>query len=573
MSNTPTDLLLLTLETLKTQAATQESQVPLECRRIFSNPTELTLSDLSSYYSVIGARNSYLLAYMTALFTLRICKDSPMSGAQGLQYFETVKYFIDNWPEYRDCTMNTYSSALVQEISEADAESLPLWAQKIATFQLPENMIETVRRWLQMRFSSTSYSLLVKSQENLEKQAVLQLLNFLMQGQSLNMDLDDVANMSTSLILDNIITTNDLKGFKKYLGEEVKVNFEEAREIITYVKALKKLDQDNIEKIDFIEGKVGVSKPFNVSNYVKKKKTFVNTEDLIPTNIDWNSMKVEPCSIYAHSSEVLNVTISRIWFPDGLCMVRKSYTALVNGFDFSPIENEIKILTFLSNRSSPDNSFLKFFGAARENTSIHLYMEAGGKNLMDELTEYKRKGKKIDQVQLEKWVISLLNCFSDLSLNSIYHCDIKPHNIVIYGDNKLKVIDFSISKFEAEREATFVATKENPIQGTRGYMAPELQDNIDKGARNAIYKPGKADVFSLGMTFLQMVTFEDLTGLNKSNKCNELHQKIENIIGYPVWIKTLLHNMLWPTRDKRPSFNKCLSWITIESGASYTVFN
>ncbi|OMJ93015.1 hypothetical protein SteCoe_4095 [Stentor coeruleus] len=572
MSNPPTDLLILTLETLKTQAATQESQVPHECRRIFTNPTDLTLSELSSYYSLIGANNTYLLAYITALFTLRIAKDSPMSGNQGLVYFDTVKYFIDNWPEYSECAMNAYSSALVQEISEASIESLPLWADKIASLSLRENIIEPVKRWLQMKFSSTSYTLLTKSQEGLEKQSAIQLFKFLMKGQSLNMVLDDIGNMSAALIIDLVITANDLNGFKKYLGEEVKVNFEDAREIVSHIKALKNLEKDNIDKLAFIEGKIGVSNIFKVSNYIKKPKHFINTEDLIPTNINWNSMQVEPCPIYAHSSDVLNVTISRIRFPDGLSMVRKSYTALVDNFDFSPIENEIKILTYLSNRSRPNNCFLKFFGAAREYKSIHLYMEAGGKNLMDELTEYKRKNQYLNSSLLEKWVISLLNCFSDLSLNKIYHCDIKPHNIVIYKDNTLKVIDFSISKIEEEREVTFVATKENPIQGTRGYMAPELQDNIDAGNNNAFFKPGKADVFSLGMTILQMMTFENLAGLNKFDKRDELHKKIDGINGYPMWIKNLLHAMLWPTRDIRPSFNKCLSWITIESGTSFTTY-
>ncbi|OMJ88660.1 hypothetical protein SteCoe_9358 [Stentor coeruleus] len=573
MSTPPSDLLLLTLETLKTQAITQESQVPHECKKIFSNPIDLTLSELAVYYSIIGANNHYLLTYISALFTLRICKDSPMPGNQGLEYFETVKYFIDTWPQYRDCAMNIYSSALLQEISEANIESLSLWGQKIALLNLPKDLVEVVRIWLQIRFSSESYTFLLKIQESFEKQAIIRLINFIRQGQSLNMELDDIVNMSTSLILENIITTNDLKGFKKCLGEVVDINYKDTREIISYIKTLKSLDQENIEKLSFIEEKVGVSNNFKLKDYVKKVKNYIDNEVLISTHINWELMQVEPCPIYAHSSDVINVTISRIRFPDGLSMVRKSYTALIDDFDFSPIENEIKILTYLSNRSSPDNCFLKFFGAARESKSIHLYMEAGGKNLMDELTEYKRKNQSLDSVLMEKWVISLLNCFSDLSLNKIYHCDIKPHNIVIYGDNKLKVIDFSISKFESEREVTIVATKYNPIQGTRGYMAPELQDNIDKGLNNACYKEGKADVFSLGMTFLQMMTFEDLTGLNKLAKTEELHQKIDSVKGYPMWINNLLHAMLRPTRDKRPSFNKCLAWIRIESGSSFTTFN
>ena len=48
-------------------------------------------------------------------------------------------------------------------------------------------------------------------------------------------------------------------------------------------------------------------------------------------------------------------------FPDGKLVICKTYTALINIQDLDPIKKEIEILTIISNRSSDDNCFIKFY--------------------------------------------------------------------------------------------------------------------------------------------------------------------------------------------------------------------
>ncbi len=73
---------------------------------------------------------------------------------------------------------------------------------------------------------------------------------------------------------------------------------------------------------------------------------------------------------------------------------------------------------------------------------------------------------------------------------NIIHCDLKPDNLLIFTDNRLRVADFGIAKF-AQR--TLSATR----SGTLGYLSPE----------QAMGRPRKAsDVFSLGLIFYEMLT-------------------------------------------------------------------
>eukprot|EP00930_Biecheleria_cincta_P003043 TRINITY_DN103984_c0_g1_i2.p1 TRINITY_DN103984_c0_g1~~TRINITY_DN103984_c0_g1_i2.p1 ORF type:complete len:631 (-),score=122.57 TRINITY_DN103984_c0_g1_i2:371-1981(-) len=84
-----------------------------------------------------------------------------------------------------------------------------------------------------------------------------------------------------------------------------------------------------------------------------------------------------------------------------------------------------------------------------------------------------------------------------LHKHAIMHCDIKEPNIMMRSDDYLNpeavIIDFGLSK----------SFTEDVSGGTPGYMPPELVD-IFAGGSGAWYPKG--DVFSMGVTCLQLVT-------------------------------------------------------------------
>ncbi|XP_057812929.2 G-type lectin S-receptor-like serine/threonine-protein kinase At2g19130 [Cryptomeria japonica] len=76
----------------------------------------------------------------------------------------------------------------------------------------------------------------------------------------------------------------------------------------------------------------------------------------------------------------------------------------------------------------------------------------------------------------------------------IIHCDIKPENILLDGDFSPKVGDFGLAKLVGRDFSRVLTT----TRGTRGYLAPEWISGLP-------ITP-KADVFSFGMTLLEIIS-------------------------------------------------------------------
>jgi len=94
----------------------------------------------------------------------------------------------------------------------------------------------------------------------------------------------------------------------------------------------------------------------------------------------------------------------------------------------------------------------------------------------------------------------LLMVCSSLGLahrKKIIHRDIKPQNIILDGNNNIKVTDFGIAKVYGMSNITL---KDENVMGTAFYMAPEQIKGINIDART--------DIYSLGI-----VAYELLTGV------------------------------------------------------------
>ncbi len=76
--------------------------------------------------------------------------------------------------------------------------------------------------------------------------------------------------------------------------------------------------------------------------------------------------------------------------------------------------------------------------------------------------------------------------------NRIVHRDIKPQNIIISKEGRVKVTDFGIAK------ATTSNTVSSTVMGSVHYTSPEQA----KGG----YSDGKSDIYSLGITLYEMLT-------------------------------------------------------------------
>ncbi|KGG81120.1 serine/threonine protein kinase [Caloranaerobacter azorensis H53214] len=114
------------------------------------------------------------------------------------------------------------------------------------------------------------------------------------------------------------------------------------------------------------------------------------------------------------------------------------------------------------------------------------------------------KGKTLKELIREKGrlsyeetidiAIQIARALSHAHKNHIVHRDIKPHNILVSDDGRIKVTDFGIAK----AATTSTVTNTSNVIGSVHYFSPEQ-------ARGG-YTNEKSDIYSLGIVMYEMVT-------------------------------------------------------------------
>ena len=137
----------------------------------------------------------------------------------------------------------------------------------------------------------------------------------------------------------------------------------------------------------------------------------------------------------------------------------------------------------------------------------------------------------------------------------IHHMDIKPDNIYFNHDQKVLIGDFNVSSIELIRDITQTIGLQQ-IKGTWAYMAPEVVDAFNTGKEK--FKRSKADVFSLGVTILQMYTLDPRT-FNEPDLKQQMYQKVAEI--QFEWLRNLVQSCLIEDYNLRPTFKDLLKFL------------
>ena len=104
--------------------------------------------------------------------------------------------------------------------------------------------------------------------------------------------------------------------------------------------------------------------------------------------------------------------------------------------------------------------------------------------------------------------IPLVDAVAAAHEHGITHRDLKPHNIIVSAEGRVKVLDFGLAKPSARLGSaasdselpTEQMTREGRILGTVAYMSPEQAEGKAVDARS--------DIFALGVNFYEMLTGE-----------------------------------------------------------------
>jgi len=150
------------------------------------------------------------------------------------------------------------------------------------------------------------------------------------------------------------------------------------------------------------------------------------------------------------------------------------------------ISNEIKFIQIAAHENLP-----KFYGAMMSSQGhLNLVFEYIGGKTLDQVFDSIDDNGKLD-------IVSQLCAILDyLHSKKLIHRDIKPANIMIESGNRVRLIDFGISKI-ASKTQTFTKSS----TGTTAYMAPECFDvdvDIDPTNDKPITISGKTDVWAVG---------------------------------------------------------------------------
>ena len=174
---------------------------------------------------------------------------------------------------------------------------------------------------------------------------------------------------------------------------------------------------------------------------------------------------------------------------------------------------------------------VKYISAYIQNASLNLIMSPVAQSTLKERLAISANIQD-DGIRLRKWIGCLSSALAYIHTKRIRHADIKPYNILV-RDSDVFITDFGISRVVSETDSTSSSVSPS----TPFYAAKEIAERLRHGR--------KADVFSLGCVFLEILT------VAQGRSVADLHKHL----GLSTKKRSRSRPAYWRVHDK------VLSWI------------
>ena len=130
--------------------------------------------------------------------------------------------------------------------------------------------------------------------------------------------------------------------------------------------------------------------------------------------------------------------------------------------------------------------------AASRPTVVYIAMEfVKGRELRD----FFEANERFTLKDAERIMSDILDALGHAHANGVVHRDMKPANLIVLADGRIKIADFGIARVEKSD-----LTQAGTVMGTPSYMSPEqfMGQTVD----------GRSDIFSCGVILYQFLTGE-----------------------------------------------------------------
>lgn len=181
-------------------------------------------------------------------------------------------------------------------------------------------------------------------------------------------------------------------------------------------------------------------------------------------------------------------------------------------------------------------------------------------DLHEELEERKTTLSYISESRVWTMLQELVSALAYLqrkvrNRQELAHRDLKPHNIFVDASGKAKIGDFGSSKDYKSPSGL----GQHTVLGTPLYLSPKIRIAYSQfftdPSIKVVHNVYKSDVFSLGLTFVHVLTLNPPTELavivGLEGKIREYVGKIER---YSTHLREILLKMLIVEEDARPDF-------------------
>ena len=179
----------------------------------------------------------------------------------------------------------------------------------------------------------------------------------------------------------------------------------------------------------------------------------------------------------------------------------------IQSADIVALEREARIYEKLLRLEAKYVADVKDF--IRDEEYVALVMELADGGDLEDYVEDMSCGRGLSVGEAKQVGLSVAKAIGELHANDIVHRDIKPRNILKFGED-WKVADFGIAK----NLSRLVTKQTMQMRGTRGYAAPEQFEGAEAHPSADIYSLGKTFCFLVtGQTDIDMVPYEGWRGV------------------------------------------------------------